>query len=356
MIENVKFENFRGFKNLQLEDVKPVTLISGKNNAGKSSVLDGLFLYFDHTDPDSFRKLNLIRNLPAGVDGRQIWESTFNDLDLSKDMCISVEFGRQKTKLCYSKDTSFIPPDDPQTPKDILAQFISSAKHSYTLKFSFSKGNYTEIGHLVTSQSGLLRNIETSLPGNGIEAMPFTQYTNSIIISNESTIVDWIGKMELSRKKEEVIRILQILDPFIEDISTISLGGQVQLYTRVKGKLLPLKLAGDGLNKLLFITLSIIANPGAIILIDEIDAGFHYSMFPKLWEVIVRAAHDNSCQIVATTHSYECIAGAISGAEESGQTDDFCYFRLAQKDNDIIAYRYSDELLRTAIDADMEVR
>ena len=33
MIEQVVFENFRGFKRLELTDLKPVTLISGKNNA-----------------------------------------------------------------------------------------------------------------------------------------------------------------------------------------------------------------------------------------------------------------------------------------------------------------------------------
>lgn len=80
-------------------------------------------------------------------------------------------------------------------------------------------------------------------------------------------------------------------------------------------KLLPLKLAGDGICKLLFILLAIIANPNSIILIDEIETGFHYSKYPKLWEVIANPARDYNCQIIATTHSYECIDGAIDGAE-----------------------------------------
>lgn len=356
MIENIKFENFRGFRSLQLEDVKPITLISGKNNAGKSSVLEGVFLNFDHVDPESFRKINLFRNLPAGTDASQMWEPMFYGLNPENEMCISMQFSGQESKLRYSRETSFIPPDNINAPQDVLAQFISSAKRSYTLKLQYSKGDYSEIGHFVASQSGILRYFETNLPGNEIDVTPFTQYISSNIISNESVVIGWIGKMELSRKKNEIIKILQLLDPAIEDISTISIGGQTQLYVQTKGKLIPLKLAGDGLNKLLFIALAIMANPNAIILIDEIDSGFHYSMFSKLWEVIATVANDNSCQVIATTHSYECIVGAIDGIERVGRQEDFCYLRLAQKDSDITVYRYSNELLRTAVDADMEVR
>ena len=43
------------------------------------------------------------------------------------------------------------------------------------------------------------------------------------------------------------------------------------------------------------------------ILIDEIETGFHYSMFDKLWEVIATTAKKNNCQIIATTHIYECM-------------------------------------------------
>ena len=44
MIERIAFDYFRGFEKLELLDIKPITLISGKNNAGKSSILEGIFL------------------------------------------------------------------------------------------------------------------------------------------------------------------------------------------------------------------------------------------------------------------------------------------------------------------------
>ncbi len=57
MIENIKLENFRGFKEIELTDLRRISLISGKNNSGKSSVLEGVFLFLDHLAPESFVKI-----------------------------------------------------------------------------------------------------------------------------------------------------------------------------------------------------------------------------------------------------------------------------------------------------------
>ena len=43
MITNFEINNFRGIRHLTLEELKPITLISGKNNVGKSTILEALF-------------------------------------------------------------------------------------------------------------------------------------------------------------------------------------------------------------------------------------------------------------------------------------------------------------------------
>ena len=120
-------------------------------------------------------------------------------------------------------------------------------------------------------------------------------------------------------------------------------------------KLLPLKLAGDGINKLLFLILTIVENPNSLVLIDEIETGFHYSMYSKLWKILAIAARENNCQIIATPHSYECIDGVIEGVGPE-EAEDFCYFRIERNEGESKAFRYSGSLLRTAIHSNMEVR
>ena len=61
------------------------------------------------------------------------------------------------------------------------------------------------------------------------------------------------------------------------------------------------------------------AIPGAILLIDEIENGFHYSTMPDVWKIIARVAADNKCQVFATTHSQECLEAtqAVKAEDEA---------------------------------------
>jgi len=119
---------------------------------------------------------------------------------------------------------------------------------------------------------------------------------------------------------------------------------------------MPLQLAGDGLIRLLCILVAIISNPGTIVLIDEAENGFHYSVYAKIWETIAATAKEYHCQIIATTHSYECIAGALEGVCNAIAEEDFCYYRLGRHEEQTRAYRFSSEQLREALKSDLEVR
>lgn len=47
MFTTLSLENFRGFENLRLEGLQRVNLIAGRNNAGKTSLLEGIALLAD---------------------------------------------------------------------------------------------------------------------------------------------------------------------------------------------------------------------------------------------------------------------------------------------------------------------
>lgn len=358
MIRSVSFQNFRGFKHLELPDLAQITLLSGKNNAGKSTVLEGIFLLLDHYDPMCFGNICKFRSILATPDFDILWKPLFHQLNTNEHIQISAHL-EHDIELTYYREDSYspLPQDFTWMTPDVMNRFISSAQNGYTLGFHFTqkKTPYTENGHFIAaSPDGTVLNMNTSLPNNQKIPMPFTQVINSQIATLPP--VELFGKLELDGRKSEILHLLNKMDRTLSDITTINVGGQTQLYGNMGGKLLPMRLVGDGMNRLLFIMLSIMENPNAIILIDEIENGFHYSMYPMIWEAIANAAQKSNCQVIATTHSYECIAGAVEGIEKTDMKDSFCFFRLAQEKNGRRAYRFSSDAVRTALDAEMEVR
>lgn len=358
MINRISFENFRGLKKLDLPELSQITLFTGKNNAGKSSILEGVYLFICHALPNSFVLINNFRGIYVNMDPPSIWGPAFYGLDTEKTIKISAVLNNKQCDLSYQKDSSFVAAEKPDINQTILKQFASPIRSNYSMKYRYQQKDYSEEGFFYTNGSGVLRDVKTSLTGNQLLLMPNIFYINSATLFSfaENTISDWIGQLELTGKKEGIVDALKYIEKDISNLITITNQGQVQVFAKVSDQVLPVKLAGDGLFRLMNILLAIAANPGSIILIDEIETGFHYSMYETLWTLIAKTAKDNNCQIIATTHSYECIQNAVSGISAVGCEDSFCMYRIEHSDGENRAYRYDGELTRLSIDMNMEVR
>lgn len=63
------------------------------------------------------------------------------------------------------------------------------------------------------------------------------------------------------------------------------------------------------MRRLLALSISLIHAKDGVLIIDEIDTGFHFSIMAKMWELVVRTAKDSNIQVFATTHSADCVKG-----------------------------------------------
>ena len=91
---------------------------------------------------------------------------------------------------------------------------------------------------------------------------------------------------------------------------------------------------------------------GGVILIDEIENGLHHSVFSKVWQAIDQAARELDVQVIATTHSWECIVAA----SQSLEPDRLQLTRLDLDDECVRAIQFVPEHLEAAIDLGWEVR
>jgi len=63
---------------------------------------------------------------------------------------------------------------------------------------------------------------------------------------------------------------------------------------------------GDGIWRILGITLASVKAEGGILLIDKIDTGLHFTVMENMWKLITQTAKRLDVQVFATTHNSDC--------------------------------------------------
>ena len=118
---------------------------------------------------------------------------------------------------------------------------------------------------------------------------------------------------------------------------------------------MPLGSHGDGMRRLLALSLSLIKTTNGILLIDEIDTGLHWTTMEEMWRLIVNTARKSNVQVFTTTHSYDCIRGLASLVESS--TELASEISVQKVDRSLArAVTLDAENIRIAVAQDIEVR
>lgn len=118
-----------------------------------------------------------------------------------------------------------------------------------------------------------------------------------------------------------------------------------------------LNIIGDGLIKILSIIITIMTTENGIVLIDEIENGLHYTSLDVLWKAINEACIKYNVQLIATTHSYECI-NSLSKVFENTNEDEVRLYRIDYniKNKEHLAYKLDKNLLELSFDKNYEIR
>ena len=82
MYSRISIKNFRGIGSLEVDGLRRINLIVGRNNSGKTTFLEGLFLLGGANDPRYATVLGQLRG-QRYEEGRpdQVWRSLFHNMD-----------------------------------------------------------------------------------------------------------------------------------------------------------------------------------------------------------------------------------------------------------------------------------
>jgi len=339
MHKQFTFKNFRGFRDLTV-NLKPLTVINGKNNTGKTSLLEGLFLFHDFADTAVFLKLLVIRGQrDFALSDKTIFDPLFHGMDNNND--ILLQSSENKAVILKKNPTN--------------ATFFSS-KGTHNSNYDLSclcKENDLQLDGIYKIKNEQII-LESDNDRSSVILRPI-QYIGPNTAIDNVTVANWLGKVELMSKKHILIDSLKILDEDIVDIVSVVINSSPYLYiTTCYDEKMPLYLMGDGMRKIVHVMLAIILNN--IVLLDEIENGLHYKLHPKIWKLIAELSAQENCQVIATTHNDECIEGALEGAVAAGRSDDFMYMRLDKIRGEVRPKYFTSSMLQLTVDKRFEVR
>lgn len=351
MLESLSIKNFRCFKEFKIDSLSKINLITGKNNVGKTALLEAIFLMLGSNNADIPLRLNVLRGaIPANMtaDANELWGWLFYNRAINLPIalaCKEVDGNEHEIEVALDDATSI----------KVDAQKLNDMSG---ITGSFNK----ELGITYSSLKGASFKARAQIINNNIQynhepnklVFPLSIFLPSHQLPTMQENAMRFSALVEIKEDGDILESLRIIEPRLEKLIVSNATGSAYLIGDFGTKpLLPLSYMGDGINKLLSILLSITAvKKEGCLLVDEIEAGFHYSVMPQVWQVISHLAIKLNVQIIATTHSLEF----VRAASKINQEDVFRLYRLERKEDQIKAIAYNKEAFDTSIEFGWEVR
>ncbi|MCY4058399.1 MAG: AAA family ATPase [Gammaproteobacteria bacterium] len=354
-LKRIVISNYRGLEDIHL-GLGQINIVTGRNNAGKSSLLEALFLLIGFGNPAIATNTHVTRHqgqfaaTPTTFQST-LWAPFFNDQDTEKTIRITAsddQFGQLSLTMKIERtqtSTTAAPESSANLPQDarLALRFTSRPAKEKTAAISGWVDMDEEKHTVSTSTDKVVRHL---FPG--ITLSP-----------NQSNPAEDAGRLaELRRRKAErvVVDALRQIEPRLQNLEDKALGDSPRIWADLDGmdELIPLVALGEGVTWLARIVIGIANASDGIILIDEIGSGIHHTVLPDLWKVVGNAARKSNVQVVATTHSRECVEAA---ADALGFVKGVFLHRMEiDRNGKRICRSFDSGDLRTAIDFGMETR
>ncbi|MDI9356546.1 MAG: ATP-binding protein [Chitinophagaceae bacterium] len=378
MINSIKIERYRILDGLSIESFSKVNLITGKNNTGKSTLLEAIALYSTKCD------LSVILQLleERGENYRQV-PNNKNATETNVKALSSffanriVGFGQNNAiKIGTIENTLFGKQET--TEKSISLRFvkyfdeITSQSEEPVNRRKRTIIDIDDDKQIVDYKLGLEIRVGLNsfiLPldderfYNRIGFRGFGSIENFQFIRTRNIDREINGKLwdniTLTPKEQYVIDALRIIEPDIERVAFVEEGTRNRYAVAKRSSnnnVEPLRSMGDGINRILTMILALVNSDNGFLLIDEFENGLHYSIQEKLWEIIFNLANKLNVQVFVTTHSEDCISGFENILNGPQNNLDGKLIRLDNINGKIKQVVFSKEELKVATDQNIETR
>ena len=351
VLESLEIRSFRGFRHLKIDHLGRVNLIVGKNNVGKTALLEALRLYAAKGSP------------------QMIWEMVGIDTYIIRSARLPTERKLSALKYLFYGRKDVKARDDPKPiqigPMNVPEERLSVGVgwDIVTINDSHPAGRRTPgFSVQIGSKPAFLYPLDEALLPELFEQQ--SQDINAFFVlsgglSKNQAAMLW-DSIALTPLQEEVMSALRSIAPGVAGLNFVANDTYpleriaIVKVTNIDDPF-PLSNLGDGMQRMLGIALALVNAKDGMLLVDEIENGLHYSVLPDLWQMMFQLARRLNVQVFATTHSWDCIEGFQQAAQEDQQTEGMLIRLDARKDG-VAATLFDERRLSIATREQIEVR
>ena len=376
-LSSLYIEGFRGISKMIVPNLSRVTLITGKNSVGKTTVLESVRTYAERGQLSSLTDLLRKRNefiTTKDEEGDEISVTNLSSLFYGRDVQLytSIIIGsiRKKQQLRISlselteKEASLLEYFDPREfePTDPKAIKVSFDKFEQILPWVIMRNPKHRSMHR-------MRQYLSHKSGGRIvpDHPPQVKCLNlgPGLLSDEHMAKFW-DTIALTEYEDHVVEVIRdILGIEVERIAVVSnrvrprfsRDSDRNILVKIADHInpVPLKSLGDGAVRLFGVVLAFANCRNGFLLIDEAENGIHYTVQSKYWEFILHTAEEFNVQVFATTHSWDCVSGFAQATMNSEKCNGGL-LRIERENEQTFAIEYSKEEILVAAEHGIEVR
>ena len=351
MFERISVNNYRGFNDVTVGGLGRINLVAGRNNAGKTALLEAVWLLCGAADPRMAVNNHVVRLVrthgeqPSWM-AETYWKPFFHGLDTGRSLTVSgyhESVGDMKLEIAWERSRK----TSRKTEISRAGGNGTLEKGPYSLKFTYTDPNAGRIASEVR---------ETPDQFEFDKKDDYVPFDSAILLPGSGDVRDdavRLGQLRKQKLGDGFLDALRVIEPRLQHAEDNASSGVPMIHVDVGlPELVPLPVMGAGMTHLARIILAVASVRGGVVLVDEIENGLHHSILPDVWRAIGKAAERFNVQMFATTHSFECIEAAYEALGEDG----FRLHRLEAGGNGVRCITYAPDEVGTAIRRDMELR
>ena len=328
-LDSLEIESFRAFPSLQVPRLARVNLFVGKNNVGKTSLLEAVRVLADRG-----RAMSIFQVLRERGEFSEFRPRVGQEEEEYAWIAVNALLTLFNGQLGIDHE----PSDTPSTRARIGrlgfgTESLSLSLGFYSERFDRERPSKRVKDPINVEAAAFLSDyvgLEVKGPEGQSLVIPAHRFFRGLRVGpNLESQANYAGyvpaqglklreigaywdRVALTPSEELVLDALRIISPDLERL-TMVMGSEplnqrtMMAKSQNQDRPVPLRHMGDGMNRILGIVLSLVGTQRGVLLVDEIENGIHYSVQPDLWRLIFRTAARLNVQVFATTHSWDCI-------------------------------------------------